>query len=554
MKNNLVVSCLLALVFALAGTCSPLLAEIKPPEQPELYEKTKSFLDLLANQDEKESKDLLMGRLKKSERQGEFDFNSHYMLALIEYYDYDLNAAMRWLDKVEKHYSASSSISERQWMNLYWRKGKVLYKSRKFDKAYKYFNKAIEKVVDEKGDRATVIELLESMVGALHHQKKYDQAEEYCRKLIVLSCDAGSDGNPLYASTYLWSWIQMASLLDEAGKSAQADKATGQSLSVLDSFIELRNSYEKKGEWPPSGKFLEEQLRNYFLGFNPKDYVDYLWLAVDFEPKSLPVVGWKSDTPKAAIICIHGWGLENRAFTPFGQYMAKEGYAVYALDARGYGSWQAVKGQEDTVYSDTIKDIDLMRGLVSKKYPGIPVFVLGESMGGAVALRAAAQFDGKFAGVIASVPSARRYGNGKMSLKTVANALKGGLNKPFDVGSSVGGQATSRQDLLKLWFKDPKGRTKMSPKDLAQFDLFMRTTIRQCKKIKTTPAIVVQGLADRLVKPKGTFNLYKAISNNDKVLIVDGDAEHLIFESDSDNSVLLAGLSAWIKKRSNKSN
>lgn len=520
----------------------------KTAQLPGIYEKTSNFLNLISNHEEKKAKSKLLDRIETARKSGKFDVQSHYMMALIDYANYDCVKALNWLDKIEKYNNTAKSITQEDWLNFYWRKAKIYYRDRKYKKAEEFLKKALMNCANNQYYRSQKISMLDLLVGTLAREKKYKESAKYCDQLIYLSCEKAAGDDPLYATTYMWSRLQQVQLYEEAGLKAQAQKASTESLAVLDSLIELRNSYEKTGNWPLPKNELNKQLEKYFKDFHPRNWVDYFWLAVDYEPKSMPVVGWKNDNPRAAIICIHGWGLENRAFTPFGHYMANEGFAVYALDVRGYGAWQAVKGDEDTIYDATLGDIGTLASIIDKKYPNIPIFVLGESMGGAVALRAAAKYDGVIEGVIASVPSAKRYGNFSMSLKTVANALKGGMHKPFDAGTTVSAQATSDGSLLNLWHKDPKGRMKMTPKELINFDKFMRGTIRKCKNIKKTPVLVVQGLADRLVKPKGTFNLYKEVANPNKVLIVDGAAEHLIFESENQNSVLLAGVSAWISK------
>ena len=52
--------------------------------------------------------------------------------------------------------------------------------------------------------------------------------------------------------------------------------------------------------------------------------------------------------------------------------------------------------------------------------------------------------------------------------------------------------------------------------ELLKFDRFMKETKKRCSLIDATPMMVVQGMADRLVKPKGTYDMYDNISSPDK--------------------------------------
>ncbi len=54
-----------------------------------------------------------------------------------------------------------------------------------------------------------------------------------------------------------------------------------------------------------------------------------------------PCLTWlpSSEKPKAVILCVHGLGLHNGTYADFGKRMAGLGYAVYAIDVRGFGSF-----------------------------------------------------------------------------------------------------------------------------------------------------------------------------------------------------------------------
>jgi alpha-beta hydrolase superfamily lysophospholipase len=102
----------------------------------------------------------------------------------------------------------------------------------------------------------------------------------------------------------------------------------------------------------------------------------------------LPLRHWDAQNPKAVIVALHGMSDYSEAFDMPGPWWAFNGIAVYAYDQRGFGGapnpgiWaggDAMRG-----------DLDDFVDAVQAKYPGIPVYALGESMGGAVVLSALA--------------------------------------------------------------------------------------------------------------------------------------------------------------------
>jgi alpha-beta hydrolase superfamily lysophospholipase len=107
---------------------------------------------------------------------------------------------------------------------------------------------------------------------------------------------------------------------------------------------------------------------------------------------TLPVRRWlpADNMPKAVVLALHGFNDYSKAFDKVpdapgvGPYLAERGIAVYAYDQRGFGKspnaglWQG----RDSMVGDAKDFIALLR----KTYPGVPVYLLGESMGGAVAI------------------------------------------------------------------------------------------------------------------------------------------------------------------------
>ena len=103
----------------------------------------------------------------------------------------------------------------------------------------------------------------------------------------------------------------------------------------------------------------------------------------------LPFLEWGPQrNPKAVVLGLHGFGDYSNAFDAAAGHFAKRGIATYSYDQRGFGNspgrglWH---GRERL-----IKDaVDAVRGL-AKQYPGVPIYLLGHSMGGAIAMSAAA--------------------------------------------------------------------------------------------------------------------------------------------------------------------
>ena len=103
----------------------------------------------------------------------------------------------------------------------------------------------------------------------------------------------------------------------------------------------------------------------------------------------LPVRRWlPAVPPKAVIVALHGFNDYSRAFEMPGKFFRSQGIACYAYDQRGFGQapghglWSGTRAYTN--------DLAEFTEAVRHRHPGLPLYVLGESMGAAVALVAMA--------------------------------------------------------------------------------------------------------------------------------------------------------------------
>ncbi|HTT83447.1 MAG TPA: lysophospholipase [Rhizomicrobium sp.] len=102
----------------------------------------------------------------------------------------------------------------------------------------------------------------------------------------------------------------------------------------------------------------------------------------------LPLRHWDAQKPQAIIVALHGMSDYSQAFDLPAPWWAAHGVSVYAYDQRGFGAapnaglWAGARAMRD--------DLDDFVEAMRAKFPGVPVYALGESMGGSVVLTALA--------------------------------------------------------------------------------------------------------------------------------------------------------------------
>jgi acylglycerol lipase len=118
----------------------------------------------------------------------------------------------------------------------------------------------------------------------------------------------------------------------------------------------------------------------------------------------LPLRRWEAEggQPKAVIVALHGMSDYSNAFDMPGKFWAGQGITTIAYDQRGFGKGPApgIWAGSDAMRADLSDAIAAAR----RRYPGVPVFALGESMGGAVVLTALASISPPRADASADAP------------------------------------------------------------------------------------------------------------------------------------------------------
>ena len=122
----------------------------------------------------------------------------------------------------------------------------------------------------------------------------------------------------------------------------------------------------------------------------------------------LPLSVWLPDdslTVAGTIIGLHSFGDYRAAFDHIGPWFADQGYAFYSWDQRGFGS------HDDAGYwpgrEALVSDLEDAITLLADRHPG-PLYLLGESMGGGVAMITMAEHPAlPVDGLILAAPSVR---------------------------------------------------------------------------------------------------------------------------------------------------
>lgn len=112
---------------------------------------------------------------------------------------------------------------------------------------------------------------------------------------------------------------------------------------------------------------------------------------------------WPKKSPQAVILGVHGLGEYADCYNFLAQGLEDTPYQLVMSDLRGHGRSSGKRGVGGI--DEFVRDIKLFYSLVKARFSGLPIFILGHSMGGLIVCKFLIRHsDAAFSGVVLSSP------------------------------------------------------------------------------------------------------------------------------------------------------
>lgn len=262
---------------------------------------------------------------------------------------------------------------------------------------------------------------------------------------------------------------------------------------------------------------------------------------------NIPISVWrhKDIKPKAVAIAVHGLVMHGRVYNHLANELVCQGFEVYAQDLRGYGRWQT---EADTVSYDTsLEDLKELVRAARNEHPDLPLFLIGESMGAGLSLRAAEAMPGDISGLVLSAPALKRrnYLEPEM-VKDVASLLTN-PNRQVDLVPYIKKFASEDPKVVTETLQDPLVRKKLSLGQLMQTASVIRTNINHVKSIPADmPVLIIQGDHDRMLKQNAVVALLKKLKSTDQTVRWLPGKGHVLLETAHIDPSTLCAVKTWL--------
>lgn len=245
------------------------------------------------------------------------------------------------------------------------------------------------------------------------------------------------------------------------------------------------------------------------------------------------------DAPKAVVVVVHGLCEHLGRYEHLTEKLNEAGFAVYRFDHRGHGRSEG-KRVFYSNFNEIVDDVNEVVQLALSENPGIPVFVLGHSMGGYAVTLFGTKYPNKAKGLVLS-GALTRYNThlaGDLPIDAPADTYL-----PNELGDGV----CSDPAVIQAYANDPLVEKQISVGLLNTLYDGVQW-LKQNAKSFVDPVLILHGCCDGLVSEKDSRELFGDIASSDKTLKIYAHLFHEILNEPCRDEIIQE-IVAWLEKR-----
>lgn len=255
---------------------------------------------------------------------------------------------------------------------------------------------------------------------------------------------------------------------------------------------------------------------------------------------------WQPENDLRGVIClVHGLGEHSGRYTYLAMILTQEGYALLTYDQRGHGQSLGQRGHVPS-YESLLEDIDSIRRESSRRFPNLPLFLYGHSLGGNVVLNYVLRFKSNFVGVIVTSPWLRlafEPSAFKVKLALVMNKLWPSFSQPNGLDPRALSHDISVVDAYRV---DPFVHDKISARLFIAVYQAGLWAIENAVQFDT-PLLLMHGECDHITSVEATKQFAKQVQQDCTLKICHGLYHEL--HNEIDKVEIMSYLIDWLKSK-----
>ena len=249
--------------------------------------------------------------------------------------------------------------------------------------------------------------------------------------------------------------------------------------------------------------------------------------------------------PRAVILVAHGYAEHGGRYGNLVDRLVPHGYAVYALDHRGHGRSEGPRGHVGR-FAEFVADLHALRVRVEAEQRGVPLVLLGHSLGGLIAARYLLAHSSGLAGAVLSSPALGLVDEPPRVLQWLGRILSQVAPRTAFQGNVKPEYLSRDASVGRAYAADPLVHRRATARFFTEFKWAMANAKERAPEIRT-PILVLQAGDDKLVDPRATEAFAARIASERKVVRFYPGLYHEIF-NETDKERVFDDLERWLDR------
>ncbi|HAJ37143.1 MAG TPA: lysophospholipase [Chloroflexi bacterium] len=255
---------------------------------------------------------------------------------------------------------------------------------------------------------------------------------------------------------------------------------------------------------------------------------------------------WTPDSPARGLVClVHGLGEHIGRYQADAAALTEAGYILAGFDQRGFGQSAGRRGHTPSLdaYFD---DIGHFLAATRQRYPGLPTFLYGHSMGGILVLAYTPLRRPPVVGVIATSPGLKSSIEAQKA-KVLLVKLLGSAWPTLTLHSEIDAQLLSRDPrVAEEYVNDPLVHTSVTAGWGKAMLQAVALAYQQAPNFPA-PLLLMHGADDQIAYPEGS-RLYAGLVPKEKLTFQEWAGFKHELHTDSEKAAVFAAMTTWLNE------
>ena len=285
--------------------------------------------------------------------------------------------------------------------------------------------------------------------------------------------------------------------------------------------------------------------------------MEFAWTAAAGE--IFPCEEWTAvGAGRGLIVCVHGMGGAAADFRPLGEAAAREDFVCMALNLRGQGLDPVVARRGAYLDIKVIaRDVAAFATAAQKRFPDLPVFFCGESLGALIVAWVLAQGENgagvPVRGAIFSAPVVELNKPTSWRVRQILRLLAvfaphGRFHPSWFVSRKTAPLRTTRDEEHARWMRGAVHHIRSYTfRFLYALGRLMDSSRALAAQVNV-PCLVLAGGGDVFLRPEQVRAWFDTLGSEDRTFRIYPEAYHLLW-NDWDRKIVLGDILAWLQER-----